>query len=148
MPPHSGSEGTDVSFPVRRYLENVPSIVPLLEKEYRIAAKRLEDTQEELNDLHPDKCAPSGLVGLCPFWQLARKTCPHSKGVALANQVLLLPTDRLVSHQMVMDRALFRLVLFAAQAHSRERAQASACMLGNRLYKYGSPKVWRVPPAG
>ena len=38
-----------------RYLENVPSIVPLLEKEYRIAAKRLEDTQEELNDLHPDK---------------------------------------------------------------------------------------------
>ena len=40
-----------------RYLENVPSIVPLLEKEYRIAAKRLEDTQEELNDLHPDKCA-------------------------------------------------------------------------------------------
>jgi hypothetical protein len=41
-----------------RYLENVPSIVPLLEKEYRIAAKRLEDTQEELNDLHPDKRAP------------------------------------------------------------------------------------------
>jgi hypothetical protein len=38
-----------------RYLENVPSIVPLLEKEYRNAAKRLEDTQEELNDLHPDK---------------------------------------------------------------------------------------------
>jgi hypothetical protein len=38
-----------------RYLENVPSIVPLLEKEYRNAAKRLEDTQSELNDLHPDK---------------------------------------------------------------------------------------------
>ena len=30
--------------------------MPLLEKEYRNAAKRLEDTQEELNDLHPDKC--------------------------------------------------------------------------------------------
>ena len=41
---------------VCRYLENVPSIVPLLEREYRSAAKRLEDTQEELNDLHPDKC--------------------------------------------------------------------------------------------
>lgn len=38
-----------------RYLENVPSIVPLLEKEYRNAARRLEDTQSELNDLHPDK---------------------------------------------------------------------------------------------
>ena len=29
--------------------------MPLLEKEYRNAAKRLEDTQSELNDLHPDK---------------------------------------------------------------------------------------------
>ena len=38
-----------------RYLENVPAIVPLLEKEYRNAAARLESTQEELNDLHPDK---------------------------------------------------------------------------------------------
>lgn len=38
-----------------RYLENVPAIVPLLEKEYRNAARRLEDTQDELNDLHPDK---------------------------------------------------------------------------------------------
>lgn len=38
-----------------RYLENVPAIVPLLEKEYRNAAARLEATQEELNDLHPDK---------------------------------------------------------------------------------------------
>ena len=34
----------------------MPSIVPLLEREYRSAARRLEDTQEELNDLHPDKC--------------------------------------------------------------------------------------------
>lgn len=41
-----------------RYLENVPAIVPLLEKEYRNAAARLEATQEELNDLHPDKYAP------------------------------------------------------------------------------------------
>ncbi len=38
-----------------RYLENVPAIVPLLEKEYRNAAARLESTQDELNDLHPDK---------------------------------------------------------------------------------------------
>ena len=42
-----------------RYLENVPSIVPLLEKEYRNAARRLEDTQDELTDLHPDKRAPA-----------------------------------------------------------------------------------------
>lgn len=46
---------TAIDCPACRYLENVPSIVPLLEKEYRIAAKRLEDTQEELNDLHPEK---------------------------------------------------------------------------------------------
>ena len=38
-----------------RYLENVPAIVPLLEKEFRNAAKRLEDTQDELNDLNPQK---------------------------------------------------------------------------------------------
>ena len=38
-----------------RYLENVPAIVPLLEKEFRNAAKRLEDTQDELNDLNPTK---------------------------------------------------------------------------------------------
>ena len=39
----------------RRYLENVPTIVPVLEKEYRNAARRLEETQVELNDLHPEK---------------------------------------------------------------------------------------------
>ena len=38
-----------------RYLENVPAIVPLLEKEFRNAAKRLEDTQDELNGLNPQK---------------------------------------------------------------------------------------------
>lgn len=38
-----------------RYLENVPAIVPLLEKEYRNAAQRLTATQEELKDLAPDK---------------------------------------------------------------------------------------------
>lgn len=51
-----------------RYLENVPAIVPLLEKEYRNAAARLESTQEELNDLHPDKCAPLALLTLQPAW--------------------------------------------------------------------------------
>ena len=44
----------------RRYLENVPAIVPLLEREYRCAARRLEATQEELNDLHPDKLKDKG----------------------------------------------------------------------------------------
>jgi hypothetical protein len=57
---------------VRRYLENVPTIVPVLEKEYRNASRRLEETQVELNDLHPEKlkvgevhatcCRPAGLV--------------------------------------------------------------------------------------
>ena len=54
-----------------RYLENVPAIVPLLEKEYRNAAARLESTQDELNDLHPDKYAPPHLVLqhlLCSYW--------------------------------------------------------------------------------
>ena len=51
--------------PTARYLENVPSIVPLLEKEYRNAARRLEDTQDELTDLHPDKCAKTCLHCAC-----------------------------------------------------------------------------------
>lgn len=53
-----------------RYLENVPAIVPLLEKEYRNAAARLEATQEELNDLHPDKYAFLTMLCLlchCPY---------------------------------------------------------------------------------
>lgn len=44
----------------RRYLENVPAIVPLLEKEYRSASRRLEETQGELNDLHPEKLKEKG----------------------------------------------------------------------------------------
>ena len=44
----------------RRYLENVPSIVPLLEREYRVAARRLESTQDELADLHPDALKDKG----------------------------------------------------------------------------------------
>jgi hypothetical protein len=39
----------------RRYLENVPTIVPLLEKEYRHAQARLAGTQQDLQDLHPDR---------------------------------------------------------------------------------------------
>lgn len=44
-----------------RYLENVPTIVPVLEKEYRNASRRLEETQVELHDLHPEKLK----VGCC-----------------------------------------------------------------------------------
>jgi hypothetical protein len=33
----------------------VPSIVPLLEREYRTAAARLGATRDELNDLESDK---------------------------------------------------------------------------------------------
>ncbi len=36
-------------------LQNVPTIVPVLEKEYRNASRRLEETQVELHDLHPEK---------------------------------------------------------------------------------------------
>ena len=43
-----------------RYLENVPTIVPVLEKEYRNASRRLEETQVELNDLHPEKLKVGG----------------------------------------------------------------------------------------
>ena len=53
----------------RRYLENVPTIVPLLEKEYRLALRRLEDTQDELADLHPDKCAARCLAGNAAYMQ-------------------------------------------------------------------------------
>jgi hypothetical protein len=45
-----------------RYLENVPTIVPVLEKEYRNASRRLEETQVELNDLHPEKLKVGGWV--------------------------------------------------------------------------------------
>lgn len=44
----------------RRYLENVPAIVPLLEREYRSASAKLEATQEELLDLQPDKLKEKG----------------------------------------------------------------------------------------
>jgi len=46
----------------RRYLENVPTIVPVLEREYRNASRRLEETQSELNDLEPDKLKEKGRV--------------------------------------------------------------------------------------
>lgn len=39
----------------RRYLENVPAIVPLLEREYRQSAARLEATRAEMDDLQHDK---------------------------------------------------------------------------------------------
>ena len=59
-----------------RYLENVPAIVPLLEKEYRNAAARLEATQEELNDLHPDKYAPPApLAMLCSLHAVLTACC-------------------------------------------------------------------------
>lgn len=44
----------------RRYLENVPSIVPLLEKEHRIASSKLEATVTELNRLDRDHLKEMG----------------------------------------------------------------------------------------
>ena len=46
----------------RRYLENVPTIVPVLEREYRNASRRLEDTQTELNDLESEKLKDKGRI--------------------------------------------------------------------------------------
>ena len=46
----------------RRYLENVPTIVPVLEREYRNASRRLEETQVELNDLEAEKLKEKGRV--------------------------------------------------------------------------------------
>ncbi|GAB4820130.1 hypothetical protein N2152v2_007176 [Parachlorella kessleri] len=46
----------------RRYLENVPTIVPVLEKEYRNASRRLEETQSELSDMHPEKLKEKGRI--------------------------------------------------------------------------------------
>lgn len=46
----------------RRYLENVPTIVPVLEREFRSASQRLEETQGELNDLEPEKLKDKGRV--------------------------------------------------------------------------------------
>lgn len=46
----------------RRYLENVPTIVPVLEREFRSAARKLEDTQAELHDLHPERLKEKGRV--------------------------------------------------------------------------------------
>jgi len=46
----------------RRYLENVPTIVPVLEREFRSASQKLEDTQGELNDLEPEKLKEKGRI--------------------------------------------------------------------------------------
>ena len=46
----------------RRYLDNVPAIVPLLEKEYRNAAVKLRATEAELGALDQDKLKERGRV--------------------------------------------------------------------------------------
>lgn len=44
----------------RRYLENVPTIVPVLEKEHRNASARLTAVRDELSNLHPDRLREKG----------------------------------------------------------------------------------------
>ena len=39
----------------RRYMDNVPAIVPLLEREHRVAESRLSASRKELDDLATDK---------------------------------------------------------------------------------------------
>lgn len=46
----------------RRYLENVPSIVPVLEKEFRNAQDKLTQTVQELSDLDTDKLKERGTL--------------------------------------------------------------------------------------
>ncbi|QDZ22638.1 dynamin-like protein [Chloropicon primus] len=44
----------------QKYFENVPSIVPLLEREHRGAAQKLDDTVAELNNLQEDRLKERG----------------------------------------------------------------------------------------
>ena len=44
----------------QRYLENVPTIVPVLEREHRIATSKLSETVQELNDLNQDQLKEKG----------------------------------------------------------------------------------------
>lgn len=46
--------------PQRRYMDNVPAIVPLLEREHRVAESRLSTSKKELDDLATDKLKVSG----------------------------------------------------------------------------------------
>lgn len=93
-------------------LQNVPTIVPVLEKEYRNASRRLEETQVELNDLHPEKLkvggqwagllrsgrdGDDGVRGMPTAWQrrYVRLTCaaPPAWLPAASPLVLLHPTS-------------------------------------------------------
>lgn len=56
--------------------QNVPTIVPVLEKEYRNASRRLEETQVELNDLHPEKLKVRGPMG-CSLLRHAGRARPQ-----------------------------------------------------------------------
>jgi hypothetical protein len=54
----------------RRYLENVPAIVPVLEREHRTAEGRLATSKKELDGLATDKlkvCCLWGPLRLCVF---------------------------------------------------------------------------------
>ena len=44
----------------QRYLENVPTIVPVLEREHRIASSKLSETVQELDDLNQDRLKEKG----------------------------------------------------------------------------------------
>jgi hypothetical protein len=44
----------------RRYMDNVPAIVPLLEREHRVAESRLATSKKELDDLATDKLKVRG----------------------------------------------------------------------------------------
>lgn len=44
----------------RRYLDNVPAMLPLLEREFRHTAARVQSTKQELSDLEADKLRDKG----------------------------------------------------------------------------------------
>lgn len=49
----------------RRYLDNVPAIVPLLEREHRVADQRLTASKKELDQLQTDKLKVGLMVVGC-----------------------------------------------------------------------------------
>lgn len=74
----------------RRYMDNVPAIVPLLEREHRVAESRLDASRKELDDLASDKLKVGRHTGLAA---LLLSDPPGHACVGAACLVLLRPHD-------------------------------------------------------
>jgi hypothetical protein len=76
----------------RRYMDNVPAIVPLLEREHRVAESRLATSKKELDDLATDKLkVRRSSPRTCVFtWALnAGRACTCAEAVAQGLDVRL-----------------------------------------------------------